>query len=137
MSLIEKAADDGIFCTMLGTNDLLLTLQPDAARPIRKMEAYLHFLKQYLRSEQIIVIAPPLIGSDTIQDAFYQRCFRESRKMNDGFLLLAEKTGVIFVDASLWEIGVSFDHVHFSKAGHQKFASKIMELIRSNVTWHL
>lgn len=97
MSLIEKAADDGIFCTMLGTNDLLLTLQPDAARPIRKMEAYLHFLKQYLRSEQIIVIAPPLIGSDTIQDAFYQRCFRESRKMNDGFLLLAEKTGVIFV----------------------------------------
>ena len=39
--LIHLAGRDGILCTMLGTNDILLTMHPDASSPVGKMEHYI------------------------------------------------------------------------------------------------
>lgn len=68
IKLISLSEGDGIFSTMLGTNDILLTTHPDADIPIRKMEQYITFLKRHLDHSQILIIAPPLIGGGDIGD---------------------------------------------------------------------
>ena len=127
--LLRTLSDNDIFAVMLGTNDILLTMQPDASVAIRKMEEFIQFLNRHLRPDQILVIAPPLIGREDIKDAFYQTCFRESRKMNDGFRHLADQYGTRFADASGWGVELSFDLVHFSKEGHLRFAEEMSELL--------
>lgn len=127
--LLRTLSDNDIFAVMLGTNDILLTMQPDASVAIRKMEEFIRFLNRHLRPDQILVIAPPLIGRQDIKDTFYQTCFRESRKINDGFRLLADQYGTRFADASGWGVELSFDLVHFSKEGHLRFAEEMSELL--------
>ncbi len=131
LSLIGKVKDNGILCTMLGTNDIVLTMHSDASAPVRRMEQYLRYLMQHLKPEQILIIAPPLIGREDTADPFLRACFMESRKMNAGFMTLASKCGAVSADASLWEIEPAFDLVHFSEKGHQKFAEKMIQLLRS------
>lgn len=129
--LIEKVKDDGILCTILGTNDILAVMHPDASTAVRKMEQYIHFLLQYLRPEQILIIAPPPSGKEDSADPFWRAAFSESLKMNRGFRLLAAEYGAHFADAAEWDISLSYDLVHFSEAGHQIFAREMISLIRT------
>ena len=50
--------------------------------------------------------------------------------MNDGFREIASQQGVLFADASEWEIDLGFDQVHFSEEGHRTFAARTTELVR-------
>ena len=129
IKLVSLAGSDGILCTMLGTNDILLTTQPDASVPVRKMEKYISFLKMHLDCSQILIIAPPLIGSGYSGDLLYGKYYRESKRMNDAFCTIASKQKVRFSDASEWEIDLSYDQVHFSARGHRTFARKMTELM--------
>jgi len=130
MNLIRLAGRDGVLCTMLGTNDILLTTQPDAEIPVRKMEQYILFLKKHLDRPQILIIAPPLIGGGNPGDPLLEKYHKESRKMNDGFCEIASRQDVVFADASEWEVSLGYDQVHFSAEGHRTFARKLTELIR-------
>ena len=134
IKLISLSEGDGILSTMLGTNDILLTTQPDADIPIRKMEKYITFLKKHLNRSQILIFAPPLIGDRSIGDPLLERYRKESRRMNDGFREIALQQGVMFADASEWEIDLGYDQVHFSAEGHRTFAGKMTELIRE-IQW--
>ena len=128
--LISLLQGEDILCTMLGTNDILLTMRPDADIPVRKMEQYISFLKKHLDCSQILIIAPPLIGGRDMGDPLLEKYHKESRKMNDGFREIASQQGVLFADASEWEIDLGFDQVHFSEEGHRTFAARMTELVR-------
>ncbi len=132
MELIRLAGKDGILCTMLGTNDLLQTMPPDASGPVRMMKQYLLFLKKHLDPSQIMVIAPPAIGPEEMRDPLFRRYHEESLKMNDGFRKLAAENGVMFADACGWGIGLSYDMIHFSEKGHRTFAREMIKCLTAN-----
>ena len=114
-----------MLAVLLGTNDILLTTDPDAATAIRKMESFLSYLCIQKRPEDILVIAPPYIASESTQVPLYRRYYEESLKMNEGFYHLAKTFAVGFLDAGPWNVPLCFDMVHFSEKGHQLLAEKI------------
>ena len=130
--LCEPLSRRDIFAVMLGTNDVLLTLDPDARTAVRKMEQFLRFLTEIRDKEGILIIAPPHIGGssrEAVKDPLYRRYHEESLKMNRGFAGLAEKAGIHFLDAADWDIELCFDLVHFSEAGHRGFAEKLGDVL--------
>lgn len=78
--IIELTGSEGILCTMLGTNDILIAGEADEA--ISRMKAYLLYLLKHLRTEQIMIIAPPYIGSPELRDATFHRYYEASVCMN-------------------------------------------------------
>ena len=128
--LQKTLAEDDIFAVMLGTNDILLTMQPDASDAIRKMQDFLAFLKERRRASSILLIAPVHIGNAALKHPLYQRYFIESKRMNKGFQELSEKYGTLFLDAGEKNIDLSADFVHFSEEGHRQFAKMMEEFLQ-------
>lgn len=127
MGLIEKLGADDMFVMMLGTNDILLVNQPNAAVPIKRLDEILAYIKENCRGN-FILIAPPYI-SDIYPDLKpYHDC---SVKMNCGFMELADKYGILAFDAGKWDVPMGSDGVHFSVEGHKVFGDKILEAISS------
>lgn len=129
--MVHSVGDRGLLCTMLGTNDILLTMEPDAEDAIRKMKAYLEYLLTCLSLEQILIVAPPHIGSARIPDPLYHKFYVESLRMNTAFEKMAGDKKVWFSDASQWNVELTFDQVHFSERGHKIFAERMVELLES------
>ena len=131
LQLLERTGKGGLFCVMLGTNDILSTGRPDARIPVRTMDELLRFLTEHKPCREILILAPPYIGSKPAidNDPMLYQCNEESRKMNRGFALLAEKYGVRFEDTGTWEIDLCYDQVHFSEAGHRRFAERMEEVL--------
>ena len=125
---IKELGKDDLFVIMLGTNDILLTMQPDAQAAVRRMDQMLSFLLNGKETPEcrIIVIAPPLIGKGLDPEGKY---FTESLKMNIAFLVLAEQHGVTALDAGSWGIPLAYDNVHFSPEGHRLFAEQFSRAI--------
>lgn len=115
-----------LFACMLGTNDILQTLTPDAEEAAEKMEKFLIWLREEKAAPEILLIAPPLIGESG--DEFYQRCHRECRRMNELYREIAERQQVRFADAAQWDIKLAYDLVHFSPEGCRTFAARLLEL---------
>lgn len=101
---------------MLGTNDLLQ--ERTAADTCARMEALLCDLRP--RCRQLLLIAPPHLkrGEWVTED----RLIAESRNLTDSYRRLSHKLGIAFADAELWGIGLAYDSVHFTEAGHRAFA---------------
>ncbi len=129
-NMIEKLEDRDIFAVMLGTNDILLTMDPDAARPAAKMDSFLSFLTGKVKADNVLVIAPPHIGSDELLNPVYRRYYRESCRMNRYFGELAASYKTRFADAACWGISLSADYVHFSAEGHCSFAGRMAALLQ-------
>ena len=108
---------------MLGSNDLL---RMDRAEEIgARMEILIKGLKEYISSETILLIAPPILKpgiwvSDT-------RVIAESERLAEVYCGIAEREQTAFADASKWGIEVLSDGVHFSPSGHALFAAKLAE----------
>ena len=122
---------------MLGTNDLLLTTDPDAEETVARMEALLIFLRETFPEMPLLLIAPPLLcrGPDEVWDpAFPPQQFRrwqeESVRLNEGYRQLAERLGIRFCDSGAWGIAMGFDLVHCSQAGHAEFARRLAEELK-------
>ena len=128
LRLIEYVNGDGILCTMLGTNDVLIT--GGAEEAISRMNAYLSFLLNHLRAGQIVIIAPPYIGSPMLRDATSRMYYEASVRMNEAFGRMAGMKGVRFIDASKWDIELAYDNVHFSTRGHRVFAEKMAGVLQ-------
>ena len=122
LSLLSKG---DLLAVMLGTNDIVLSMDPDAGQAIDRMNELLHFLTLRKESREILIIAPVPFGATKIRDPLYSRFRSECLRMNRAFGMLAETFGTRFVDAGAWEIDLSYDLVHFSEKGHRQFAEKM------------
>ena len=123
--MLGRLKTRGMLVVMLGTNDILLTTNPNAVTAIQKMASFLSYLCNRKRPEDILVIAPPYIASENTADPLYRRYYEESLKMNEGFCYLAKTYEIGFLDAGPWNVPLCFDMVHFSEKGHRMFAEKI------------
>jgi lysophospholipase L1-like esterase len=80
---------------------------------------------------QILIVAPPHIGSTRIPDPLYHKFYVENFRMNTAFERMAGDKKVWFSDASQWNVELSFDQVHFSERGHKIFAERMAELLEN------
>ena len=115
-----------LLLVMLGGNDLLQGNSVEAVA--QRMEAFLTRIP--LEKSQIVLIGPPRIkpGAWITDDRLLEDCVRH----NAAYHTVAEKLGVRFVDATGWDIDVTYDGVHYSEKGHQTFAEQLfLSLSRS------
>ena len=156
--MADGLGPDDVFGIMLGTNDIGLTSRPDAAVPAARMERLLQTLTQRethmekdgaestqpssdragavsekkpatQQTPKILVIAPPWIGGTGATDPALEPYREQCRHMNAAFARLAAKYGAFFADAAEWRIGMAFDFIHFSLAGHRQFAYHMRDII--------
>ena len=104
---------------MLGGNDLLQGNRVEAVA--QRMDSFLSRIP--LKKSQIILVGPPRMkpGAWITDTQLLDDCVH----LNAAFRTVAEKTGVRFVDASDWDIEVTFDGVHYSENGHLSFAENL------------
>ena len=114
-------ADDTVVM-MLGTNDVLLTNNPNASQAANKMAQVLDYVKDNFKG-RFIIIAPPYIEASAPDLQIYKEA---SVEMNRLFMELAEKYGIVAFDASTWNIPMGYDGVHFSIEGHKRFAEMLL-----------
>lgn len=131
-----------LFAVMLGTNDILGTLRPDAARTARRMEEMVNTVESVNIGDgapMILLIAPPRIeltelsfqASYVSGDRSYtERYQEEGRKLSRYYRELAVRRGLWFADASKWDLDFAFDAVHLSEKGHAVFAEEMEKVLR-------
>ena len=128
-----------LFAVMLGTNDLLGTLRPDAEKTTKDMDALITGVKE-LGVPQILLIAPPEIKlTDLSFEASYvrgdrsyaQRYQEEGRELTRRYRELASRRGVLFADASSWDLDFAFDAVHLSETGHAVFGREMIRVMKA------
>lgn len=128
-SLLDSLGQDDIFAIMLGTNDILMTLDPDAERPVSCMDSFIKWILERNGHPKLLLIAPPCSGSETAADPLYRLFYQECDKMNEGFRSLAEQYNILFADASEWGIELAFDLGHFTEEGHRVFARHMVQVL--------
>ena len=108
-----------LLLVMLGGNDLLQGNSVEAVA--QRMEAFLTRIP--LEKSQIVLIGPPRMkpGAWITDDRLLEDCVR----LNVAYRTVTEKLGVRFVDATDWNIEVTFDGVHYSEKGHKTFAEQL------------
>lgn len=120
LRLLSQHAGVDLFLVMLGTNDLLEGAS--ASEAAAQMEACLKQLLPHLKS--ILLVAPPPMkrGTWVPDDALV----KESIRLAEEYQALAQKLHIPFADTRGWNIGLSFDGVHFTEEGHHTFAKQLM-----------
>ena len=111
--------DAELLILMLGTNDLLQGA--DAEEAARRME---RFLTTVSGPEVLLIAPPPLRRGEWVSD---ERLIARSCRLADEYRRLARDRGIRFLDASGWDIPLTFDGVHFTEEGHRRFAENLME----------
>ena len=71
----------------------------------------------------LLLTAPPAMVPGAWIDS--PRTLEESRRLPGCYETLAQKLGVVFVNAAEWNVSLTFDGVHFSKNGHRTFAAEM------------
>ena len=113
--LIRSRSPD-LVTVMLGTNDLLQGRK--AGETADAMASFLAALRE--TGFRVLLIAPPpLQPGEWVQRADQ---IEESRRLSALYRGLAGREGILFADAGEWNVGMTFDGVHFSAAGHAAFA---------------
>ncbi len=130
--LLSEMTEQDLFIVMLGSNDIFMTMTPDAEEPIVKMDKFLQWLSGRTGHPEILVVAPPYPEADTSGDPAFVRFAAESASMNRGFKWLASKFGLYFLDASEWNVDLAFDNLHFSVEGHRTFAEHLIRWLEEH-----
>lgn len=120
-TLCRTEAD--VLTVMLGSNDLLQIHRPSAAECSGRMERFLSTLLQtdgWSDSRKILLIAPPPMALGAW--VFDTETVAASRRLSECYEDVARRLEIDFTDAGGWGIGLTFDGVHFSEAGHLAFA---------------
>lgn len=132
--LLSDFTRHDLFTVMLGSNDLLVTIEPDAKIPLERMDRFLGWLLKKLEPSEILLLAPPLIGAPDAADPLFRLYYQESGRMNEGFAALALKHGVWFEDTGMWQPDFAFDGVHLSEEGHRRFAERLIPVLKRMLT---
>ena len=132
-SLCREEAD--ILTVMLGSNDLLQPFSPSARECAVRMERFLAALLHadgWEKSREILLIAPPPMALSTwVQD---EKTIAASHRLAECYKDTTRMLGIGFADAGSWGIGLTFDGVHFSEAGHLAFAEGVHEVLLALVS---
>lgn len=113
--LIESRNPD-LITVMLGSNDLLEGRS--AEQTARRMEAFIQDILPC--GKPILLIAPPAMKPGAWVQS--KVLIEESLELSRLYRKLADQLGTDFADAGEWNVGLSFDGVHFTEAGHMAFA---------------
>ena len=116
--------DTDLLIVMLGTNDLLQGCSSGSA--VGKLERFLSGI--FPPQDKLLLIAPPpmalreWVPSQQLIDASktFARCCRE----------FAERMGIRFVDAGMWDIPLVYDGIHFTEQGHKAFAAGLLKELK-------
>lgn len=121
----EKPLD--LLVILLGTNDLLQGELPETAAA--RMAVFLESLD--IDPGRILLIAPPpmqlgqWVPSLELVDA--------SAGLSRQYEALARRLGVVFADAGMWDIPLTFDGVHFTEEGHRAFAEALLPIMTKEI----
>ncbi len=138
-SVLRREEPLDLFAVMLGTNDLLSTLRPNAAKTAAKMNDFVSFIRDNAgEGTQFLLIAPPRIElrEESYSEpyvcgdkSYSQIYFEEGEKLAAYYEELADYRDTLFADASKWELAFAYDGVHLSEKGHALFAEKMTEVL--------
>jgi len=118
------AVEADTLVVMLGSNDLLNHPGLSAETCAARMERFLTALLVETKSElTVLLVAPPPMEPGAWVDD--PRTVDESRRLAGCYEAAARRLGIAFADAGDWGVGLTFDGVHFSEAGHRAFANGI------------
>ena len=109
---------------MLGTNDLLQFLSPEAA--CEKMERFLQSIT-VTRDRILLIAPPPMKFGEWVQD---RKCIDDSITLANCYRALAERLGILFDDAGEWNIPMTYDGVHMTEEGHRAFAWGLIKYLQ-------
>lgn len=127
-ALCHEEAD--ILAVMLGSNDLLQMPTPSAEECTERMERFLTALlypDTWKKSRKILLIAPPPMALGVwVQDG---ETITASLRLAECYEDTARRLGIGFANAGSWKVGLTFDGVHFSEAGHLAFATGIHQAL--------
>ncbi len=115
------------FCVMLGTNDLLQGLTPEQVAG--RMETFLCQLLPHCGN--LILVVPPPMQLGTWVPA--KDLATASVRLGEACKLLAERMNINLVSTAGWNIGLTFDGVHFTEAGHHAFAVRLSAVLQDIV----
>ena len=106
---------------MLGSNDLLQCPGLTAENCGGRMEKFLtSFLAETHTAPQVMLVAPPPMEPGAwVSDPI---TIETSHRLAGCYEAVAHRLGIAFADAGAWNVGLTYDGVHFSEAGHLAFA---------------
>lgn len=104
-----------LLIVMLGTNDLLEGAK--AGEAAMRMEA---LLTDRALSDAMVLSPPPMKRGAWVPD---DGLVEESKALARQYKELAERLGLRYADAGEWDVELAFDGVHFTEAGHVRFAA--------------
>lgn len=125
---VPKAAvsfpeDTQLLIVMLGTSNLLQGMSVEETA--RRMEGFISGLS--LEREKLLLIAPPpMVPGQWVQSA---ELIQASKDLARAYGELAERLGIFFADAGLWDVSMAYDGVHFTEQGHRAFALGLLKVL--------
>lgn len=112
---------------LLGTNDLLLgkTVEEIGCHAT----AMLQTICEIVEASRILLIAPPiLVKGEWVQEEWI---LQNSLLLSGVLCKAAVQNRAHFTDSNDWGVRIAFDGVHFSPEGHQLFAVKLLEILKT------
>lgn len=106
----------GLLIVLLGVNDLLQGASPQQIA--QRMQDFLTGL-QPGRPPVLLVAPPPLCAGSWVDSPVL---IQRSQALAGSLRACAHALQIGFADAGAWQVGLCFDGVHFTEAGHQAFA---------------
>jgi len=119
--LCKRSAPLNHVLILLGGNDLLQGTLPEEIA--LRMETFLR--QSELDLEKIVLIGPPAMGLGAWVGE--EKFVEASKEIAKKYELLAKRMGVSFIDASSWDIALTFDGVHYAPEGQRSFAHLLVE----------
>ena len=114
-----------LIIVMLGSNDLLEEEPVDEIA--LKMERFLCILQESFPDTEILLISPPVMKIGSWVPS--QEPIDASRELGKTYQALAEQLEIFHADADEWEVGLTYDGVHFTEDGHAAFAKGLENVL--------
>ena len=120
---IINSAKPDLVIIMLGSNDLLQGL--DASAVAKRMENFIGSIST--EKEKLILLSPVVFspGAWVDNDTVIEQSFLLGERLKE----LSERLHIKFIDTRGWEVPLCYDGVHFTQAGHVKFAEHLYNSI--------
>ena len=113
---------------MLVSNDLLQCPGLSAESCSRRMEKFLTSLlaETHTAPQIVLVVPPPMELGAWVSDPI---TIETSRQLAGCYEAVAHRLDIAFADAGTWNVGLTYDGVHFSEEGHLAFAKGIQAVL--------